>query len=79
MVQNKKQTSCKPKFAEVIIGDKEAKEMYEAPNPRPRRNPYLKLNCLNDVILISVPLCDWHPIFLVKSWMCLGTVLSLRS
>lgn len=52
MVQNKKQTSSKPKFAEVIIGDKEAKEMYEATSPRPRRNPYLKLNYPNGVTLI---------------------------
>lgn len=52
MVQNKKQTSSKPKFAEVIIGDKEAKEMYEATNARPHRNPYLKLNYPNGVTLI---------------------------
>lgn len=52
MVQNKKQTSSKPKFVEVIIGDKEAKEMYEATNARPRRNPYLKLNYPNVVTLI---------------------------
>lgn len=32
MVQNKKQTSSKPKFAEVIIGNKDAKEMYEVTN-----------------------------------------------
>lgn len=27
MLQSKKQTSTKPKFAEVTIGDKEAREM----------------------------------------------------
>ena len=27
MVQGKKQLNCKPKFAEVVIGDNEAKEM----------------------------------------------------
>ena len=52
MVQNKKQTSNKPKFAEVVLGDKDAKEMYEAGNPRPRRNPYLKLSYPNGVTLI---------------------------
>ena len=52
MVQNKKQTSCKPKFAEVIIGNKDAREMYEVTNSRPRRNPYLKLNYPNGVTLI---------------------------
>ena len=46
MVQSKKQVSNKPKFAEVIIGDKDATEMYEATSSRPRRNPYLKLNSL---------------------------------
>ena len=51
MVQNKKQTSNKPKFAEVVLGDKDAKEMYEASNPRPRRNPYLKLSYPNGVTL----------------------------
>ena len=52
MVQSKKQTGSKPKFAEVIIGDKEAKEMYEATSSRSRRNPYLKLNYPNGVTLI---------------------------
>lgn len=52
MVQSKKQTSIKPKFAEVTIGDKEAREMYEATSSRPRRNPYLKLNYPNGVTLI---------------------------
>ena len=51
MVQNKKQTSNKPKFAEVVLGDKDTKEMYEASNPRPRRNPYLKLSYPNGVTL----------------------------
>ena len=57
MVQSKKQTSSKPKFAEVIIGDKDAREMYEATNSRPRRNPYLKLNYPNGVTLMK-----HHPI-----------------
>ncbi len=52
MVQSKKQTSSKPKFAEVIIGDKEAKEMCEATSSRPHRNPYLKLNYPNGVTLV---------------------------
>ena len=30
MVQGKKQLSSKPKFAEVVIGDNEAKEMRES-------------------------------------------------
>ena len=32
MVQGKKQLNCKPKFAEVVIGDNEAKEMREPAN-----------------------------------------------
>lgn len=42
MVQGKKQLNSKPKFAEVVIGDNEAKEMRESANVRNRRNPYLK-------------------------------------
>lgn len=34
MVQGKKQLSSKPKFAEVVIGDNEAKEMRESANVR---------------------------------------------
>ena len=30
MVQGKKQLSSKPKFAEVVIGDNEAKEMHKS-------------------------------------------------
>ena len=41
MVQGKKQLNSKPKFAEVVIGDNEAKEMRESANARNRRNPYL--------------------------------------
>ena len=66
MVQNKKQTSSKLKFAEVIIGDKEAKEMYEATNARPRRNPYLKLNYPNGVTLIlpaDISIVSIQPLF----------------
>ena len=38
MVQGKKQLNNKPKFAEVVIGDNEAKEMRESANARNRRN-----------------------------------------
>ena len=34
MVQGKKQLNSKPKFAEVVIGDNEAKEMRESANAR---------------------------------------------
>ena len=44
MVQGKKQLNSKPKFAEVVIGDNEAKEMRESANVRNRRNPYLKVS-----------------------------------
>ena len=40
MVQGKKQLNSKPKFAEVVIGDNEAKEMRESANARNRRNPF---------------------------------------
>ena len=43
MVQGKR-TNSKPKFAEVVIGDNEAKEMRESVNVCSRRNPYLNLN-----------------------------------
>ena len=49
MVQGKKQLNSKPKFAEVVIGDNEAKDMRESTNVR---NPYLKLNYPNGVTLI---------------------------
>lgn len=52
MVQGKKQLNCKPKFAEVVIGDNEAKEMRESANARNHRNPYLKLSYPNGVTLI---------------------------
>lgn len=52
MVQGKKQLNSKPKFAEVVIGDNEAKEMREFANARNRRNPYLKLSYPNGVTLI---------------------------
>ena len=42
MVQGKKAfNNSKPKFAEVTIGDSEAKEMRVAANGRPSRSPYL--------------------------------------
>lgn len=34
--------NSKPMFAEVVIGDREAKEMRVAANSRPSRSPYLK-------------------------------------
>ncbi len=40
MVQGKKQLSSKPKFAEVVIGDNEAKDMRESTNVRSHRNPF---------------------------------------
>ena len=52
MVQGKKQLNSKPKFAEVVIGDNEAKNMREYTNVRNHRNPYLKLNYPNGVTLI---------------------------
>ena len=52
MVQGKKQLNSKPKFAEVVIGDNEVKEMRESTNARNRRNPYLKLSYPNGVTLI---------------------------
>lgn len=51
MVQSKRTTS-KPKFAEVVIGDNEAKEMREPVHARSHRNPYLKLSYPNGVTLI---------------------------
>lgn len=51
MVQGKKAfNNNKPKFAEVVIGDSEAKEMRVAANGRPSRSPYLKLVCPNGVL-----------------------------
>ena len=52
MVQGKQQLNSPPKFAEVGIGDNEAKEMREAANVRNHRNPYLKLNYPNGVTLV---------------------------
>lgn len=52
MVQDKKQLSSKPKFAEDVIGDNEAKDMRESANVRNHCNPYLKLNYPNGVTLI---------------------------
>lgn len=48
MVQGKKQLNCKLKFAEVVIGDNEAKEMRESANAR----NHLKLSYPNGVTLI---------------------------
>lgn len=53
MVQGKKAfNNSKPKFAEVVIGDSEAKEMRVAANSCPSRSPYLKLVYPNGVMLI---------------------------
>lgn len=52
MVQSKKQTTSKPKFAEVVVGDNEAREVRETVTSRSRRNPYLKLSYPNGVSLI---------------------------
>ena len=53
MVQGKKAfNNSKPKFAEVVIGDSEVKEMRVAANSRPSRSPYLKLVYPNGVTLI---------------------------
>ena len=52
MVQGNKQLNSKPKFAEVVIGDNEAKEMREPANVRNHRNPNLKLNYPNGVTLV---------------------------
>ena len=51
MVQSKR-TNSKPKFAEVVIGDNEAKEMRDSVNARSHRNPYFKLSYPNGVTLI---------------------------
>ena len=42
MVQGKKQLSSKPKFAEVVIGDNEAKEMRESDVDK--KSGYLRYN-----------------------------------
>ena len=52
MVQGKKQLNSKSMFAEVVIGDNEAKEMRESAKVRNCRNPYLKLSYPNGVTLI---------------------------
>lgn len=44
--------NSKPMFAEVVIGDREAKEMRVAANGRPSRSPCLKLVYPNGVTLI---------------------------
>ena len=50
MVQGKKTfNNSKPKFAEVVIGDSEAKEMRVAANGRPSRSPYLGSTSLRQV------------------------------
>ena len=53
MVQGKRAfNNSKPKFAEVVIGDSEAKEMRVAVNGRSSRSPYLKLIHPNGMTLI---------------------------
>lgn len=57
MVQGKKTfNNSKPKFAEVVIGDCDAKEMRVAANGRTSRSPYLKLVYPNGVTLV-LPAC----------------------
>lgn len=70
MVQGKKQINSKSMFAEVVIGDNEAKEMRESANARNRRNPYLKLSYPNGVTLIRPAdimdnLKDWKGVALM--------------
>ena len=51
MVQGKKAfNNNKPKFAEFVIGDSEAKEMRVAANSRPSRSSYLKQVYPNGVL-----------------------------
>jgi len=52
MVQGKKLLNSKPKFAEVVIDDNEAKEMRESAKVRNRRNPYLK--CKHPTPILAV-------------------------
>ena len=53
MVQGKKAfNNSKSKFAEVLIGDSEAKEMRVAANSRPSRSPCLKRVYPNGVMPI---------------------------
>ena len=53
MLQGKKAfNNSKPKLAEVVFDDSEAKEMRVAANGRPSRSPYLKLVYPNGVTLI---------------------------
>lgn len=53
MVQGKKTiNNSKPKFAEVVIGDSEVKEMRVAANSRPSRSSYLKRVYPNGVMPI---------------------------
>lgn len=53
MVQGKKAfNNSKPKFPEVVVVDREAKEMRVAANSRPSRSPYLKRVYPNGVTLI---------------------------
>ena len=53
MVQGKKTyNNSKPKFAEVVVVDREAKDMRVAANSRPSRSLYLKLVYPNGMTLI---------------------------
>lgn len=50
MVQGKKQLSSKPKFAEVVIGDNEAKDMRESDvDKKAELRPTDSLSCQNDI------------------------------
>ena len=54
MVQGKKQLNGKPKFAEVVIGDNEAKEMRDSANARNRRYITITASGFNT---LSIYLC----------------------
>ena len=48
MVQGKKQLNSKPKFAEVVIGDNEAKEMCESDVDKKRNSAAINYKMNND-------------------------------
>ena len=72
MVQSKKQLNSKPKFAEVVIGDNEAKEMRESANARNRRNPYLKLSYPNGVTLLLTSVSNSSGLTLILFFLSSG-------
>ena len=52
MVQGKKLLNSKPKFAEVVIDDNEAKEMRESAKVRNRRNQIGRASCRERVCVM---------------------------